>query len=109
MSDNNLYLDLAARISEGFPELDSDVITDFSDSNEEYAALTDRIAEMKKQHPFITQVLEDKGALQLSEQEHGILTEFFALYMQADNMEREQLYFRGHTDCIAYLKRIGAL
>lgn len=109
MNDNNSYLDLAARISETFPELDSDVITDFSDSNEEYAALTDRIAEMKKQHPFIAQVLEGKGEIQLLEQEHDILTEFFSLYMQADNMEREQLYFRGHTDCISYLKKVGAL
>ena len=29
--------------------------------------------------------------------------------MKADNMEREQIYFRGHTDGFAYLQKIGAL
>lgn len=29
--------------------------------------------------------------------------------MKADNMEREHIYFRGHTDGFAYLQKIGAL
>lgn len=30
------------------------------------------------------------------------------LYMQADNKEREHIYFRSHADGFAYLKKIGA-
>ena len=32
----------------------------------------------------------------------------FRLYLQADNMERKHIYFRGHTDGFSYLKKIGA-
>ena len=67
------------------------------------------VEEMKKQNPFIMQLLEGKGAVNLTGEEHEILTAFFRLYMKADNMEREHIYFRGHTDGFAYLQRIGAL
>ena len=39
---------------------------------------------------------------------HETLKEFIRLYMQADNLEREQLYFQGHADGFAYLKMIDA-
>ncbi len=26
-----------------------------------------------------------------------------------EDMERQQIYFRGHTDAVAYLKKIGAI
>ena len=66
------------------------------------------LEEMKKQNPFIMQLLEGKGAVNLTGEEHEILTAFFRLYMKADNMEREHIYFRGHADGFAYLKKIGA-
>ena len=28
---------------------------------------------------------------------------------QRDDMERQQIYFRGHTDAVAYLKKIKAI
>ena len=28
--------------------------------------------------------------------------------MQADNMEREHIYFRGQADALAYLNKVGA-
>ncbi|MDY2650979.1 MAG: hypothetical protein SOV79_00010 [Eisenbergiella porci] len=36
------------------------------------------------------------------------MKKFIRLYMQADNMEREHIYFRGQADAFAYLKKIGA-
>lgn len=109
MSDNSSYLDLAQRIAEAFPEIDSDIIADFADSDEDYAKLHGKISAMKQAHPFIDKVLEDEGELTLTAEEHKVLTEYFKLQFRLENMERQQLYFRGHTDCIAYLKKVGAL
>ena len=34
----------------------------------------------------------------------------FTQYLhQRDDMERQQIYFRGHTDAVAYLKKIKAI
>ena len=65
--------------------------------------------EMKKQNPFIMQLLEGEGEVNLTDEEHETLKAFFRLYLKADDMEREHIYFRGHTDGFAYLRRIGAL
>lgn len=32
---------------------------------------------------------------------------YFRLSLKKDNIERKQIYFRGHTDGYAYLKKIG--
>ena len=62
----------------------------------------------EKQNPFIMQLLEREGEVNLTDEEHETLKAFFRLYMKADNMEREHIYFRGHADGFAYLKKIGA-
>lgn len=38
-----------------------------------------------------------------------VLTKFFRLQFRLESMEREHIYFRGHTDCISYLKKVRAL
>ena len=38
-----------------------------------------------------------------------VLTKFFRLQFRLESMEREHIYFRGHTDCISYLKKVMAL
>lgn len=106
--DNN-YCSLPERLSEQFMEIDSDVVMDLSETNPEYAALKQRMKALSRQYPFINNLLENGGEIQLSAEEHKVLNEYFCLYMRADNMEREQLYFRGHTDAFAYLKKIGVL
>lgn len=109
MSDNSSYLDLTQRIADAFPEIDNDIITDFSDNDEKYFALRAQISNIKKQYSFIDKVIEGDGSISLSAEEHNALTEYFKLQFRLENMERQQLYFRGHTDCIAYLKKVGAL
>ena len=106
--DSN-YMPLPERISKQFSEVDSDIVMDLWKNSPPYKALKQQMEEMKKQNPFIMQLLEGKGAVNLTGEEHEILTAFFRLYMKADNMEREHIYFRGHTDGFAYLQRIGAL
>ena len=106
--DSN-YMPLPERISKQFSEVDSDIVMDLWKNSPPYKALKQQMEEMKKQNPFIMQLLEGKGAVNLTGEEHEILTAFFRLYMKADNMEREHIYFRGHTDGFAYLQKIGAL
>ena len=96
MSDNSSYTDLAQRIEESFAEIEDEAISDFRETDEEYNALYQQILRLKENHS-------------LSAEEHGVLTEYFRLRFRLDDMERQRLYFRGHTDCISYLKKVGAL
>ena len=106
--DSN-YMPLPERISKQFSEVDSDIVMDLWKNSPPYKALKQQMEEMIKKNPFIMQLLEGKGAVNLTGEENEILTDFFRLYMKADNMEREHIYFRGHTDGFAYLQKIGAL
>ena len=82
---------------------------DFRDNNEEYAALYQKIAALKAEHPIISKIVEGEGDISVTAEEHKAVAEYFRLQFKLESMEREQLYFRGHTDCIAYLKKVGAL
>ena len=107
MSDT--YFDMASRLEETFSETENDILTDLESSNEEYADLQNRISEMKRQHPFIANVMDGSGEIHLTAEEHTVLTEYLHLKFEQEDMERLQIYFRGHTDAFAYLKRIKML
>ena len=98
------YCLLPERISEQFSEIDSDIVMDLAAASPEYTELK----ELKRQNLVIGALLEGKGELSFTAEEHEALKEFIRLYMRADNMEREHIYFRGHADGFAYLKKIGA-
>ncbi len=102
------YCLLPERISEQFSEIDSDIVMDLADSNPEYTEVKARMEELKRQNPVIGALLEGNGQLSFSAEEHESLKEFIRLCLRADNMEREHIYFRGHADGFAYLKKIGA-
>lgn len=106
MSDQ--YIPMIERISEEYDESDSNMILELAATDQEYAALKRQMSELKHQHPFIEMLLEGNGEVQLTDQEHEILNQYFRLYLRADNMERKHIYFRGHTDGFSYLKKIGA-
>lgn len=109
MGDNSSYFDLADRIEEAFAEIESDIMVDLRENSEEYRSLYNSISELKSKHPFIQKVIESDGELILSAEKHEILTKFFKLQFRLESMERQHIYFRGHTDCFSYLKKIGAL
>lgn len=109
MSDNSSYTDLAQRIEESFAEIEDEAISDFRETDEEYNALYQQILRLKENNPFIRKVIDGNGEISLSAEEHRVLTEYFRLRFRLDDMERQRLYFRGHTDCISYLKKVGAL
>ena len=107
MSDT--YFDLPSRLEDSFPEIDSDIVTDLRKTSEEYAEIQQQISDLKKRFPCIMKVMEDKGEIQLTTEEHAAFVQCLWLLRKLDDMERLQLYFRGHTDAVAYLKRIKAI
>lgn len=107
MSDT--YMDLAARLEDSFPEIENEIILDLRENCEDYMALRDKISDIESSNPFIEKTMEGSGEVQLTEEEHKVLTEYLRLRFNLDDMEREALYFRGHTDAVAYLKKIKAI
>lgn len=103
------YFDLPERIKKSFSEIDSDIVTDLRRSNEEYADLMCQVSDIKKRSPFIEKVLEDDGEITLTSEQHDELVRCLGLCRRMEELERLHLYFRGHTDAYAYLKRIGAI
>ena len=93
------YNDLVKRMEHGFMEIDNDIIVDLRRQDDSYLALCRQIGDMERDYPFILNVTE----------EHRVLVEYFKLSLKKDNIERKQIYFRGHTDGYAYLKKIGAV
>ena len=77
--------------------------------NEEYSELLQKISDLKQQAPFLTDLLQSSREIRLSAEEHAAFTEYLHLVRQRDNMERQQIYFRGHTDAVSYLKKIKAI
>jgi len=49
------------------------------------------------------------GAISLTAEEHKALVRYLEIKTEMEDIERKQIYFRGHTDNFAYLKKIGAI
>ena len=107
MSDT--YFDLPSRMEDSFPEIDSDIVTDLRENNEEYAEIHQQISVLKRQFPCIVQVMDDKAEVHLTTEEHAAFSRYLRLSRKLEDMERLQIYFRGHTDAVAYLKKIEAI
>ena len=106
---NNTYFDLPSRIEDDFSQIDSKIVIDLRNTNEEYASLQEQISNLKQQHPFIDKIMEDDGEIHLSDEEHAVLIRYLRLYRKIDDMERLHIYFRGQTDAVAYLKKIKVI
>lgn len=107
MSDT--YFDLPSRMEESFPEIDSDIVTELLENNEEYAEIHQQISALKRQFPCIVQVMDSQDELHLTAEEHAAFSKYLRLLRKLDDMERQQIYFRGHTDAVAYLRKIKAI
>lgn len=103
------YFDLPSRLEDAFSSIESDIIMDLRNNNEEYAMLHNKISKMKQQHPFIDKIMNGRGEIHLTDETHTVLAEYLHLLFKLTDMERLQIYFRGHTDAFAYLKKINAL
>lgn len=106
---NETYSDLASRLEESFHEIENDALIDLAESNKEYADLQSAITEWKRQNPFIGRLIDGSHEGSLSEEQSAALIRFIGLYMRLEELERMHLYFRGHTDAFAYLKKINVI
>lgn len=109
MNEPFKFQTLPERIAALFPEIHSDTTIDLLHNNDEYGQFHQRKGELTERHPFISAVLEGEGPIALSAEEHKILTDYLDAATRMEDIERMQLYFRGHTDSFSYLKKIGAL
>lgn len=103
MSDN--YFDLPSRIEDAFAEIDSDIVMDLLNTDEDYAGLSDRMDKLKTQYPVIEKVNDGSGEIRMTAEEHRAYVDYLNLARQMEDMERQHIYFRGHTDAVAYLKK----
>ncbi len=106
---NELCTAYLSNLDEDFPELDSNIVVALRKTNEEYAELSRQITVLANENRFIGRLIEGKGEVHMTAEEHDIFREYFRLALKRDNIERQELYFRGHTDAIAYLKKIKAI
>ena len=74
------FFDLPSRIEDDFTEIDSDIMIDLRDTNEEYAILQKQPSELKQQHPFIDKIMEGDGAINLTADEHDVFLRYLHLY-----------------------------
>lgn len=109
MNEPFLFQNLSERITELFPEIDSDTSTELLHTNDEYQKLYQRKKELLEQCPFISAVIYGDGSVSLSTEEHKKLVDYLNVVNNLENIERMQLYFRGHMDGFSYLKKIEAI
>ena len=103
------YFDLPSRMEDDFAEIDSDIVMDLQNTNEDYAALSERMEKLRAQFPVIDRLDEDDGEIHMTAEEHRAYVTYLGLARQMEDMERQHIYFRGHTDAVAYLKKIKAI
>ena len=106
---NEFFSQLLAQLEDRFEEMDSEITVVLPERDEKYVALQVHLKELERMFPFIESVLDGEGAVRLSAEEHAGLVEYIHTGDEAENRERLNLYFAGHRDCLAYLKRIGLI
>ena len=106
---DEIFSGLVAQLEDRFQEMDSDLTTALVDTDEEYAVMRKRTMELEEEFPFIESVMEGKGTVSLNAEQHAGLVEYLHIVNKMEDCERLNLYYAGHRDCFAYLKKIGLI
>jgi len=106
---NDIYPDFLQMIDDGFSDMDDAIVNALPESNEHYADMIAREQELMRRFPKIENWLEEEGSLTLTAEEHAGLVEYIELAAEKEDVERLSIYYAGHKDCYAYLKKIGAI
>jgi hypothetical protein len=101
--------DLAEQFKDIFAEIDSDITVELKETDGDYTALCSEILFMQMDFPVIANIIEGEGAISVSEEEHKALVRYFEAKNEMYAIERMEIYFRGHADGFAYLKKIGVI
>ncbi|MCU6711502.1 hypothetical protein M6D81_22655 [Paenibacillus sp. J5C_2022] len=91
-----------------FDEIENEV-TRLLRIRESYLSLVHKRVEIQTQYPFIQSIFEGNAMIFSSDNEHRAWLDVKQTYDETERMERMALYFQGHADCYAYLRKIGAL
>jgi len=108
-AEHDAFYNLAERIDETFSEIDSDICMELRNNDSEYSVKWKESINLQNAYPIIAIISDGDGAISLSAEERKALIRYLYLMHEMENIERKQIYFRGHTDNFAYLKRIGAI
>ena len=108
-AEHDAFYNLAERLEDTYFQIDSDICAYLRKNDSAYAELWRESINLQKDFPVIPQITEGDGAITMSAEEHTALARYLMLKHDMENMERKQIYFRGHTDGYAYLKKIGAV
>ena len=106
---DDLHSGLISMVDNNFQDLEDAIVAVLPESDKQYADLKARENELKGRFPKIERWLEEKCPLTLSADEHSGLVEYLELNSEMEGIERLAIYYAGHRDCIAYLRKIGAL
>jgi hypothetical protein len=107
--NDNIFSGMIETLEDNFQEIASNIVSALRDTDEEYAALYEKRLELQRQFPCIQAVVEGEGAVSMTAEEHAGLLEYLGVVNEMENIERLRLYYAGHRDCFAYLKKIGAI
>lgn len=108
MSDN-IFTGMVENLEDNFQEIASGITDSLRDTDSEYTALFEKRLELQRRFPCIGAALEGEGAVSMTAEEHAGLLEYLGVVNDMENIERLRLYYAGHRDCLAYLKKIGAI
>jgi len=104
---NNCF-NLVERIKESFFEIDNDVCIGLKKTDSKYAEMHKKILKLQNDYPELCQLIEEDGEISLSAEAHEAFKQYQELKFSIEDVERYELYIRGHKDGFAYLKHIGA-
>ncbi|MCU6708034.1 hypothetical protein M6D81_04845 [Paenibacillus sp. J5C_2022] len=96
------------RLEQSFDDLE-DEITRRLRCEEAYMMWVQRRVAIQVQHPFIKSVMDGDAGVFPSDQDYRAWLEVQKTLDETVRMERMALYWQGHADCYAYLKKMGAL
>jgi hypothetical protein len=107
--NDNIFIGMVETLEDNFQELSSDIVSALRDTDETYAALFEKRLELQRRFPCIQATVERDGGVSMTAEEHAGLLEYLGVVNEMENIERLRLYYAGHRDCFAYLKKIGAI
>lgn len=89
--------------------IDEESVCYLRNHDKEYQDVKQQMEDMYKQYPFIDELFDGDGAVNLSVGEHKILLEYLQLQLKMDFRERKLYYWFGHMHCYDYFVKLGAL
>ena len=96
---------LVEHIEDSYARTDVEARTDLRNCDHRYADMWDEAAGLLKAYPAIVELTRGDGPIYLSAAEHRAFARYIDLKRGMSDMERKEIFFRGHMSNFAYLVR----